>query len=209
MRCPVRLRLSPSDDSFYGMFASSANNLVTAANVLAELTPPSANREKLADDMRDLEHAGDTITHRIFRQLNSSFITPFDREDIYTLASNLDDVMDSMDAAADLIVLTGLGTLPREMLRQVELLQKAATETAGAMPRLKSMVGLENYWIEANRLENEADKTYRKLVSRLYGGEFDALTVLKLKEVADNLEEAADAFEHVANVVETIAVKES
>src|SRR5215213_11372153 len=98
MRCPVRLRLSPSDDSFYGMFASSANNLVTAANVLAELTPPSANREKLADDMRDLEHAGDTITHRIFRQLNSSFITPFDREDIYTLASNLDDVMDSMDA---------------------------------------------------------------------------------------------------------------
>jgi len=205
----VRLRLTPSDDSFYGMFVSSANNVVTAANVLADLVPDSANRPKLADQMRDLEHVGDTITHRIFRQLNSSFVTPFDREDIYTLASNLDDVMDAMDAAADLIVLTGLGALPREMLRQVELLQKAAAETADAMPRLKRMAGLEAYWIEANRLENEADKVYRKLVSQLYEGGFDALTVLKLKEVADNLEDAADAFEHVANVVETIAVKES
>jgi uncharacterized protein len=209
MGSTVRLRLTPSDDSFYGMFASAANNLVVAANLLAALAPESSNREKLADDMRDLEHAADTITHRILRQLNTSFITPFDREDIYTLASNLDDVMDSMDAAADLIVLTGLGQLPREMLRQVELLQKAAAQTAEAMPRLKSMAGLEQYWIEVNRLENEADRTYRKLVSRLYGGEFDALTVLKLKEVADNLEDAADAFEHVANVVETIAVKES
>jgi predicted phosphate transport protein (TIGR00153 family) len=205
----VRLRLTPSDDTFYDMFAASASNLVAASDVLAEMMPASANREKLADQMKDLEHAGDTITHRIFRQLNSSFITPFDREDIYSLASNLDDVMDALEAAADLIVLTKLEALPREMQRQVELCQKAAAETAAAMPRLKSMASLEPYWIEVNRLENEADKTYRKLVSRLFGGEFDALTVLKLKEVADNLEAAADAFEHVANVVETIAVKES
>ena len=205
----MRLRLTPSDDSFYGMFAASADNLVAAADVLAEMIPASANREKLADQMKDLEHTGDTITHRVFRQLNSSFITPFDREDIYSLASNLDDVMDALEAAADLIVLTNLGLLPREMQRQVELCQKAAAETATAMKRLKSLADLEPYWIEVNRLENEADKTYRKLVSRLYGGEFDALTVLKLKEVADNLEAAADAFEHVANVVETIAVKES
>jgi predicted phosphate transport protein (TIGR00153 family) len=205
----VRLRLTPRDETFFDMFASSANNLVAAAAVLADLVPDSSNREKLADQMRDLEHVGDTITHRIYRQLNSSFITPFDREDIYNLASNLDDVMDALDAAADLVVLTKLGALPREMLRQVELLAKAAEETAAAMPRLKTMTGLEPYWIEVNRLENEADKTYRKLVSRLYTGEYDALTVLKLKEVADNLEAAADAFEHVANVVETIAVKES
>jgi uncharacterized protein len=205
----VRLRLTPTDDTFYDMFAASASNLVTAADVLAEMIPVSANREKLADQMKDLEHTGDTITHRVFRQLNSSFITPFDREDIYNLASNLDDVMDALEAAADLIVLTKLGALPREMQRQVELCQKAATETATAMKRLKSLADLEPYWIEVNRLENEADKTYRKLVSQLFGGEYDALTVLKLKEVADNLEAAADAFEHVANVVETIAVKES
>jgi predicted phosphate transport protein (TIGR00153 family) len=203
------LRLTPRDESFYGMFAAAADNLVTAAEVLAELLPDSANREKLADQMRDLEHVGDTITHRILRRLNSSFVTPFDREDIYRLASNLDDVMDSMEAAADLILLTHLGTLPREMTRQVELLQKAARETADAMPRLKVMKDLPLYWIEVNRLENEADKTYRRLLSRLFTGDYDALTVMKLKEVADNLETAADAFEHVANVVETIAVKES
>ena len=205
----MRFRLTPRDESFYTMFAASADNLVVAAEVLAELVPDSANREKLADHMRDLEHTGDTITHRIFRQLNSSFITPFDREDIYRLASNLDDVMDAMEAAADLILLTNLGTLPREMSRQVELLQKAARETADAMPRLKVMRDLSPYWIEVNRLENEADKTYRRLLSRLFTGDYDALTVMKLKEVADNLETAADAFEHVANVVETIAVKES
>jgi uncharacterized protein len=203
------VRLRPSDDSFYDMFAAAADNLVAAADVLAEMISVSANREKLADEMKDLEHSGDTVTHRIFRQLNSSFITPFDREDIYNLASHLDDVMDELEAAADLIVLTGLGPLPREMQRQMELCQKAAAETATAMKRLKSLADLEPYWIEVNRLENEADKTYRRLVSRLFGGEFDALTVLKLKEVAEHLEGAADAFEHVANVVETIAVKES
>ena len=99
--------------------------------------------------------------------------------------------------------------LPAEMGQQVSLLQRCAQVTAEAMPRLRSMKDLSDYWIEVNRLENEADKLYRRLLSRLYSGEFDALEILKLKEVADQLEEAADAFEHVANVVETIAVKES
>jgi hypothetical protein len=93
--------------------------------------------------------------------------------------------------------------------QQVELLQRCAKTTAEAMPRLRTMKDLSDYWIEVNRIENEADKLYRRLLSRLYSGEFDALEILKLKEVADQLEEAADAFEHVANVVETIAVKES
>ena len=148
-------------------------------------------------------------THAIFRQLNTSFVTPFDREDIYNLASDLDDVMDFVEAAADLVILTGLGTLPAEMHQQVELLQRCAHTTAEAMPRLKTLKDLSDYWIEVNRIENEADKLYRRLLSRLYSGEFDALEIMKLKEVADQLEEAADAFEHVANVVETIAVKES
>ena len=89
------------------------------------------------------------------------------------------------------------------------LLHQCAEATAQAMPRLQTMKGLEEYWIEVNRLENEADKLYRRLVSRLYSGEFKALEVLKLKEVADELEDAADAFEHIANVIETITVKES
>jgi uncharacterized protein Yka (UPF0111/DUF47 family) len=121
----------------------------------------------------------------------------------------LDDVMDSMEAAADFAVLSELETLPAEMTRQVELLQRAARCTTQAMGRLATMTDLPSYWIEVNRLENEADQVYRKLLSRLFSGSYEALTVLKLKQVADDLEDAADAFEHVANVVETIAVKES
>jgi uncharacterized protein len=205
----VRLRLTPKDESFYELFTEAADNLVAAADVLAEFFAKTEDRTELAAKLRDHEHAGDTTTHQIFRQLNSSFITPFDREDIYALASNLDDVMDSMEAAADMVELTGLGELPQEMSRQVELLQRAAHTTADAMPRLQAMKDLESYWIEVNRIENEADKLYRRLLSRLFSGDYDALTVMKLKEVADELEEAADALEHVAHAVETIAVKES
>ena len=201
--------LTPKDSSFYEMFTVSAENLVEATSVLGDFVHDHARREELGRKLRDLEHAGDNATHAVFRQLNSSFVTPFDREDIYNLASDLDDVMDAIEAAADLVVLTGLGTLPAEMGQQVALLQRCAQVTADAMPRLQAMKDLSDYWIEVNRLENEADKLYRRLLSRLYSGEFDALEILKLKEVADQLEEAADAFEHVANVVETIAVKES
>ncbi len=202
-------RLTPRDSSFYDMFTASAENLVVATKVLGEFVHDHARREELAKELRDLEHVGDQATHSIFRQLNSSFVTPFDREDIYNLASDLDDVMDAIEAAADLVVLTGLGTLPAEMGQQVALLQRAAETTAASMPRLRTMKDLSEYWIEVNRIENEADKLYRRLLSRLYSGDFDALEILKLKEVADQLEEAADHFEHVANVVETIAVKES
>lgn len=205
----MRLRLTPRDRTFYELFNRAADNLVEAADVLAEFAADPTVREKLAVTLRDHEHAGDTTTHEIFRQLNSSFVTPFDREDIYALAANLDDVMDAMEAAADLIELTGLGELPSEMVRQVELLQRASRTTAAAMPRLRDMDDLESYWIEVNRIENEADRLYRRLLSRLFSGDYDALTVMKLKEVADLLEDAADALEHVAHVVETIAVKES
>jgi uncharacterized protein len=205
----VPFSLTPKDQSFYTMFSASAQNLVEATDVLGEFLHDHARRGELADRLRDLEHTGDQSTHAIFRQLNSSFVTPFDREDIYSLASHLDDVMDFVEAAADLVVLTGLGTLPAEMSQQTALLQRAAETTAEAMPRLQTMKGLPDYWIEVNRIENEADKLYRRLLSRLYSGEFEALEVLRLKEVADQLEEAADAFEKVANVVESIAVKES
>ena len=205
----MRFRITPKDSGFYDMFTVSAENLVVATGVLSDFVHEHARREELGRRLRDLEHTGDQATHAIFRKLNSSFVTPFDREDIYKLASDLDDVMDCIEAAADLVVLTKLGTLPPEMSQQVALLQRCAQVTAESMPRLRSMKDLSDYWIEVNRLENEADKLYRRLLSRLYSGEFDALEILKLKEVADQLEEAADAFEHVANVVETIAVKET
>jgi uncharacterized protein len=205
----VRFRLTPREDSYYDMFADSANNLVTGARLLVELLGEAGNREGIAEKMRACERAGDESTHAIMRRLNESFITPFDREDIYRLASSLDDVMDFMEAAADLVVLYKLDELPRDVVAQVEVLERAAELTAEAMPRLRGMKNLSEYWIEINRLENQGDQVYRRLLAELFGGEYDALTVLKLKEVVDQFEAAADAFEKVANTVESIAVKES
>jgi predicted phosphate transport protein (TIGR00153 family) len=206
----VRLRLTPRKDSFYPMFAASGQNLVTGARLLKELLGAApGDRKEIAEKMRAAEHAGDDVTHAIMRELNESFITPFDREDIYRLASSLDDVMDAMEAAVDLVVLYQIGELPPEVADQVDVIERAAELTAAAMLKLRSMKDLSEFWIELNRLENQADQIYRRLLARLFGGDFDAMTVMKLKEVVDQLEGAADAFEHVANTVETIAVKES
>jgi predicted phosphate transport protein (TIGR00153 family) len=206
----VRLRLTPRKDSFYPMFAASGQNLVTGARLLKELLGAApSDRKEIAEKMRAAEHAGDEVTHAIMRELNESFITPFDREDIYRLASSLDDVMDAMEAAVDLVVLYQIGELPPELADQVDVIERAAELTAEAMLKLRSMKDLSEFWIELNRLENQADQIYRRLLARLFGGDFDAMTVMKLKEVVDQLEGAADAFEHVANTVETIAVKES
>jgi predicted phosphate transport protein (TIGR00153 family) len=192
------------------MFATSGENLVVAAGLLKDLLGADGDeRKKIAEEMRACEHAGDEATHAIMRELNETFVTPFDREDIYRLASSLDDVMDYMEAAVDLVVLYNIGELPAEVADQVDVLERASELTAAAMPRLRSMKDLSDYWIELNRLENQADQVYRRLLAKLFNGSYDALSVLKLKEVVDQLEAAADAFEHVANTVETIAVKES
>ncbi len=205
----MRFRLTPRETSFYDMFAASADNIVTGSKLLMELlgAEPSA-RAEIAERMRAAEHAGDDATHAIFHQLNSSFITPFDREDIYSLASSLDDIMDFMEAV-DLVVLYNIEELPKGVEQQIEVLARAAELTAEAMPNLRTMSNLTEYWIEVNRLENQADQIHRKLLAQLFNGKYDAIEVLKLKQVVDVLEEAADAFEHVANTVETIAVKES
>jgi uncharacterized protein len=206
----VGFRLTPRDTSFYDLLATSAILLVDGARELTRLLGVEhSEREAVADRMRELEHAADESTHAIMRKVNSSFITPFDREDIYDLASHLDDCMDLMEAAVDLIVLYRIGDLPDGISAQVEVLARMSELTAEAMPRLRSMRDLSEYWIEINRLENQADHIYRKLLAELFSNGADAILVLKLKEVIDQLEAAADAFETVANRVESIAVKES
>jgi uncharacterized protein len=210
----VKLRLTPRETSFYDLFAEQADNLIVGAALLTELLGASGaaavgERTKIAERMRNAEHTADESTHKIYNLLNSSFITPFDREDIYALASSLDDVMDEMEAAVDLVNLYGIETLPTGVAEQIDTLVRAAELTAKAMRQLRSMKDLPEYWIEVNRLENQADQSYRKLLAHLFSGEYEALTVMKLKEVVDALEHAADAFEHVANTVETIVVKES
>ena len=158
--------------------------------------------------------AGDELTHEIMVKVNKTFVTPFDREDIHRLASALDDVLDAIEEAADRIVLYRLGTLPAGIAEQVEVLRRAALVTAEAMPRLEKMAELQDYWIQVNSLEEEADAVYRSLLGDLLAPPdsappTDVLTVLKTKEIVETLEEAVDAFETVANTVESIAVKEA
>ena len=203
------LRLKPSDPTFYDLFSESAKNLVTGAELLAEMLNDDVDRADLAKRMREAEHDGDEMTHAIVRRVNTTFVTPFDREDIYRLAAGLDDVMDFMEEAVDLVNLYEIDELPKELANQVEVIQRAAELTAEAMPRLRTMRDLEEYWIEINRLENDGDKSYRRILAKLFNGKRDALTVMKLKDVVDALEHAIDGFESVANIIEQIAVKES
>jgi predicted phosphate transport protein (TIGR00153 family) len=209
----VRFRLRPVDNVFYDFFTQAAENLVAGVALLAELVLPDADAQAVSERLVEVEHDSDAITHRLYQKINSTFVTPFDREDIYRLGSNLDDVMDHLEAVGNLVYLYGLTSLPalpREMHEMIDVLDRQARLTANAMPRLRgSLKDLEDYWVECNRLENEGDQVYRMLLVRLFSGEYDALTVLKMKEVVEELELACDSFERVANTVETIAVKES
>ena len=204
----MALRLRPRENEFYDLFTRQAEQIVVGAHLLDEAIGVT-DRADVARRMRDAEHAADEITHEVIRRVNSTFVTPFDREDIYNLAARLDDIVDFMEEAVDLALLYEIGQLPSGVKEQVDVLRQCATLTANAMPRLRTMSDLSSYWIEINRLENEADRSYRRVLATLFGGDYDALEVLKAKDVVDSLEAAADAFESVANIVEQIAVKES
>ena len=211
----MAFRLTPHERGFYPLFTRAAENIAVAADELAKLVAADpAARPALAGRVKKAELAGDELTHEIMVKINTTFVTPFDREDIYRLASALDDVLDAIEEAADRIVLYRLGTLPDGVTAQTDVLRRAAAVTVQAMGRLEKMAELPEYWIELNSLENEADAVYRDLLGELLAPPdgtppADVLTVLKTKEVVDTLEEAADAFETVAHTVESIAVKEA
>jgi len=206
----VRFRLTPKDQSFFEMLAEQGRHLVAGSDALMEMVSAEFDeRVDLAAQIREIEHHADDAAHAIIRRLNSTFITPFDRDDIYALASALDTCMDYMEEAADLIVLYRIDRIPKKVGKQVKVLQRASALTADAMPRLKTMESLGEYWVEINRLENQADRAYRALLADLFETETDPIQLMKVKELIEALEQAADAFEHVANIVETIALKES
>jgi len=205
----VGLRFKPVDAAFYDLFTEAAQHLVVGSGLLAEmLAAEGSAKQDVAKRMRAAEHDADETTHGIVRRVNTTFITPFDREDIYALASGLDDVMDEMDEAVDLILLYEVETLPAALSQQVEVLARCAELTAAAMPNLRSMQSLDEYWIEVNRLENTGDRNHRQILAHLFSGEYKTMEVLKLKDIVEALESAIDAFEKVANIVEQIAVKE-
>ncbi len=205
----MRFRIRPVESSFYDLFSESANHLVIGSDLLAGVLEDGADRAALGEQMRDAEHQADETTHAIVRRVNSTFITPFDREDIYSLAGALDDVMDFMEEALDCIVLYEVEEFPPHFADQLQVLQRASRLTAESMPRLRSMKDLDEFWIEINRLENEGDRNHRRILADLFGGNYKAMQVLKMKDIVESVEQAIDALETVANLVEQIAVKES
>jgi predicted phosphate transport protein (TIGR00153 family) len=156
-----------------------------------------------------IEHDGDDITHEIARRLNTVFVTPMDHEDIHRLASALDDVLDRIEAASDLMVLHRIEAPLPEMKAQAEVLLRAATATRQAVDKLPKYKELGDYWPEIDRLEREGDRIYRRAIADLFSGDHKAMDVLKWKAIIDEGEAAVDQLEDVSDVLEAIALKHS
>ena len=205
----MKLKISNRADVFFGLFSGAAENMRVAAELLLDMVSDFQEVELKARRIQEREHDGDTFTHEVIQHLNTTFITPMDREDIYSLASALDDVVDAIEAAGDLFVLHNIREPRPAMIQQADVLVRAARQTEQAVKALESLdrAVLEPYWIEINRLENEGDRVYRKTVAKLFSGDYKAMDVLKWKDLVDQLEAAIDGCEDVANTLESIVLK--
>ena len=203
----MRLPLIPRENKFYDLFIEDAANMVAAARVLEQLMSHYEERERLASQLRDLEHAGDVLTHDIGRQLEATFVTPFDREDILAFINRLDDVVDLIEEVADTFILYGVEAPTPVAAQQVEIIVRQCEQIADALANLKNFRGLDQFWIEIHRLENEGDRIVRRGIAELFKNGGDPVDVIKWKDLYTLLEEAVDACEDVANVIERIVVK--
>jgi predicted phosphate transport protein (TIGR00153 family) len=205
----MKLKISNRSDLFFDLFTAAAENVTVAAEILLDLVSNFEDVEIKARRIQEREHEGDTITHEVIQHLNTTFITPMDREDIYALATALDDVMDAIEAAGDLFVLHSIDAPRPSMIQQAEVLVRAARQTEAAIKALDQLdrAVLEPYWIEINSLENEGDRLYRRSIADMFGGDHKAMDVLRWKEVSETLEEGLDGLENVANIVEAVVLK--
>ncbi|HEV2756929.1 MAG TPA: DUF47 family protein [Actinomycetota bacterium] len=204
----MRLRLIPREESFFDLFEEMAGKVQQGAEGLLDLLRDYRDLDIKAGRVVDIEHEGDEITHEMIRRLNTTFVTPFDREDIHRLASSLDDVLDHVEAAAEYLQLHKIERPLPQMVALAEILLKAATTTAVAMPGLRKMKNLDEYWVEINRLENDGDRAYRRTIAELFSGDYKAMDVLKFKDIIEEIEQAIDRLEDVANTVESIVMKQ-
>jgi predicted phosphate transport protein (TIGR00153 family) len=205
----MRFRVVSSEGSFFDLFEQMAGKLDQGAGNLLDLLKNYTDLDEKVRRVVDIEHEGDDLTHEIIRRLNTTFITPFDREDIHQLASNMDDVLDHIEAAVDYLQLHKIAEPLPQMVALADTLAQAAKETAAAMPKLRKMKNMESYWIEINRLENEGDQIYRRTIAHLFSGDFKAMDVLKSKDVIEEVEQAIDRLEDVANAIESIVLKQT
>ena len=200
--------LIPKDDKFFAMFREMSFNILEGAELLKDMldnfTDPAASQRKI----KEIEHKGDTITHEIIKKLNKSFITPFDREDIYALSSALDDILDLIDASSQRVVMYNVEKPTPEskelaflILKSCQTIDKIVAVLGGKLEPISA------YCIEVNALENEADRVCREAISRLFDEEKDPIQLIKWKEIYETLETTTDKCEDAANILESVVVK--
>lgn len=205
----MKLKVSVRSGEFFELYVDAARTLHAATDALKDLIYNYEDVEIKAGRIIDLEHEGDEITHAIIKKVNTMFVTPMDREDIYSLATSLDDVLDEVEAVAGLFMLHNIEAPLPQMKQQVDILLEAVIQTEEAikaLPKMKREV-LEPYWIEINSLENKGDEVYRHAIAELFSGDYKAMDVLKWKEIIEDLERATDGLENVANIIEATVLK--
>jgi predicted phosphate transport protein (TIGR00153 family) len=205
-------KLLPHDEHFYEFFEEASHNLVQAAGLLRELVAEKdpSQRDKLIMQIKELEHHGDNLTHKIFSELNATFVTPFDREDIHELTSALDDVLDHMDGTASRAALYKITQFPESVVRLVDVLQLSIAELhrgVGMLRDINKTNELQRVFQRINEYENNADAVFENGVAELFENEKDAIKIIKLKEILVGLETATDKCEDAANVLEGIYIK--
>lgn len=201
------LSLVPRERRFYDLFEQQAATLVQAADLLEQALAEVANLPTRRREIKDLEHRGDDITHEIVRVLYQTFVTPFDREDIYELAAGLDDILDYIEEVADTTNLYGITTIPGPACELARLLAQAVVQLEQAIGKLESGKGGGEYVIEVHRLEDVGDSVSRRAIAELFSDQHPPLEVIKLKDLYTLLEDALDRCEDVANVLEGITIK--
>ncbi|HEX2160352.1 MAG TPA: DUF47 family protein [Thermoleophilaceae bacterium] len=202
--------LAPRDREFFDLFEEAGGNIVRAADLLDRMLRAFPDRgDDLARDILICEQDGDRITHDIIRRLNETFVTPIDREDIYELASALDDIVDLTEEVADYLILYKIEAPMEQAQRLAHVLLQCSRQIAEAMPRLRGFKDLSHYTVEINRLENDGDRIVREAIASLFDNGIDPMVVIRWKDIYERLEEAIDASEKVANILEGIVIKNS
>ncbi len=201
------VRLIPRDDSFFRMFSVMSDNLIAGASTLVDLFANYQDVERKIETVRRIEHEGDELTHAILTKLNQTFITPFDREDIHQLASKLDDVLDFIHAACARIMMYRISSPPSAAGDLARIILKQSQELQKAVSLMQKNGNILVHCVEINRLENEADLVAQQAIAKLFECEKDPITLIKVKELLEFLERATDKAEDVANVLETVVLK--
>ena len=203
----MRFRLLPTDDSFFALFSESAENVAECAERLRDRLIDLGDGDAKHEAVVACERKGDELTSSIMRRLTTSFVTPFDREDIHALAEELDDVVDDMLAVSALLSLVQVDILLPEVKEQADVLVRMTEQTVELLARLERMKGVQQYLDAIDALESEGDAIYRRCVARLFSGEYDALEVLKWKDIVQAMEAALNTLEDITDVVESIVLK--